>query len=892
MANQGSGSISIISTVSNTVTGTITAGLLATYGVSISPNGQYAYAVNPDGANVVIISTATNSVVGSVSGSFHEPFGVTFSPSGTYAYVMDIGGFPKVIDVVSASTNSISSSFTSGITNSLFAGGFGPLSAPTITLANAISPNSIDLIAGSASDNALITATCSLEDACQIDSLGGTQLASGTTTVALAYNTLPLGYSVVYANDINSGLISNYVYIRRITEANSLRLTFVYNQPTAEPANASILVEYKATKYNYLESNSLNNTAIAFKNGTVAYSWLEGNALGEENPSNQLIYSANVVYWLRAPVTNTFLPADTGTPTTNSLIFVFGSRSSNLLDGNFIGEAPQLSCPTGNASMCVGGTYAKYDNGRSIFLYYDNFAGNVLPSNSGWDIAETASLVLDNGISFTGAGTGGAAAQMTMNTPYARPISMDMLSEVLSMNALAPNDNNPVYDIGYVNTPGTFCNGYQVSGPGTNDFWIYVDTPCSTPHDISPVEYGNVVAYQWNPVTLGIGSVSIHDEVRYTPFASYNDTQYNDYYPFFGSWWTDKFVYLQWFRLRDSYDSNVSLSPPVITPPNPTQPNITFANASTSITVLAGSAADNSLITANCYAGDVCHIDNSAGTSLASNLSTAKLPYNALPLGTTILHANDSTVDFVSSSISIDRAASFTTATTTIGCGEFCGSGGSGVGTITATTTAVSDITTVSTTTSQATTVPQQRIQITVGPQSGTAPPLCNDFATGYNVTYTALGTTFQIGPGISNCFNMTAINATALDVNVSNSTKMLILAVNFSVNNRNVSVNATMNYPCSIASADVAPFILRNGDWMPIVPFDVNAAACAVTFAVPSDPVIALFDIAPNSPTVATTSVPSQQTSGNSDGILIWIVAIVIVALLLLLYYRRRKKN
>src|ERR1700733_9757118 len=89
----------------------------------------------------------------------------------------------------------------------------------TLTLSNSITPNSIDLIRGSASDNALITASCTGGDTCQIWKVGGTSsLASGTTTASLVYSTLPLGYTGIYANDISGHTTSSTDWVRRINE--------------------------------------------------------------------------------------------------------------------------------------------------------------------------------------------------------------------------------------------------------------------------------------------------------------------------------------------------------------------------------------------------------------------------------------------------------------------------------------------------------------------------------------------------------------------------------------------------------------------------------------------------------------------------------------------------
>jgi len=60
VANYGSGTVSVISTASNTVTATVTVGSKPT-GVAVAPNGGYAYVTNAGGTTVSVIGTATTA---------------------------------------------------------------------------------------------------------------------------------------------------------------------------------------------------------------------------------------------------------------------------------------------------------------------------------------------------------------------------------------------------------------------------------------------------------------------------------------------------------------------------------------------------------------------------------------------------------------------------------------------------------------------------------------------------------------------------------------------------------------------------------------------------------------------------------------------------------------
>ena len=62
---------------------------------------------------------------------------------------------------------------------------------------------------------------------------------------------------------------------------------------------------------------------------------------------------------------------------------------STEFDGNYWGEAPQLST-----------TYAQFDNGRSVFSFYDNFAGTSLSSQ--WSsVTNGGSVTVDNGLTIS-----------------------------------------------------------------------------------------------------------------------------------------------------------------------------------------------------------------------------------------------------------------------------------------------------------------------------------------------------------------------------------------------------------------------------------------------------------------------------------------------------------
>ncbi len=107
------------------------------------------------------------------------------------------------------------------------------------------------------------------------------------------------------------------------------------------------------------------------------------------------------------------------------------STSTNLFNGNTVGEAPQLSS-----------SYAEYDNGANVFNYYTNFAGTSLPS--GW------SSIVDNGVASDSVSNGLTLSVSGTNYP---------LIWVWYDTALSPT--NEIFDA--YSTSTTFSTGVETT---------------------------------------------------------------------------------------------------------------------------------------------------------------------------------------------------------------------------------------------------------------------------------------------------------------------------------------------------------------------------------------------------------------------------------------------
>ena len=100
--NDCNNSASIVNTTQNKIVGTIT-GLYGPFGISISPDGGYAY-VTDNNNTMSVLNTSTNAIIGNIGG-FDNPWSVAFSKTGNYAYVTNYNN--GTIGVVNTSTNSI-----------------------------------------------------------------------------------------------------------------------------------------------------------------------------------------------------------------------------------------------------------------------------------------------------------------------------------------------------------------------------------------------------------------------------------------------------------------------------------------------------------------------------------------------------------------------------------------------------------------------------------------------------------------------------------------------------------------------------------------------------------------------------------------------------------------
>ncbi|HEY1759279.1 MAG TPA: YncE family protein, partial [Bryobacteraceae bacterium] len=106
IANNGSASVSVIDTASNTVVAAIPVGLNP-IGVAVNPAGTRVYVTNYGSNNVSVIDTSSNAVVATipVGTGTARPEGVAVDPAGSRAYVTD--GGTQAFSVIDTSSNRV-----------------------------------------------------------------------------------------------------------------------------------------------------------------------------------------------------------------------------------------------------------------------------------------------------------------------------------------------------------------------------------------------------------------------------------------------------------------------------------------------------------------------------------------------------------------------------------------------------------------------------------------------------------------------------------------------------------------------------------------------------------------------------------------------------------------
>ncbi len=186
-------------------------------------------------------------------------------------------------------------------------------------------------------------------------------------------------------------------------------IQFSNNQSNVTGNNFQQLLSFNPSTYAAGESNDLGN--IRFYLGSdELHSWCESGCTS---------YSTNATFWILVP---------TGIMARGNVIVTVRSLPAGTeYDGVYAGEAPQLSCnnPANTISGCTAGQYGKYDNGKAVFNFYDNFAGNTL--NPRWNTSGSLSIArVNNGIN------GSYEGELYTGIPQTNSIALDSYETIAS----------------------------------------------------------------------------------------------------------------------------------------------------------------------------------------------------------------------------------------------------------------------------------------------------------------------------------------------------------------------------------------------------------------------------------------------------------------------------
>ncbi len=190
---------------------------------------------------------------------------------------------------------------------------------------------------------------------CYIECYTTTGSYSTTTITSTSSSTLPAGWTVPLPNKVPKGLFA-YVPI-----------VLVNTQTASTKAGFDQLVVVNSSNFAPFEASGLQNVEFFTSSGAVITSWLES---GNSNTS------ASTVYWLKSPKA---IPA-----LANLTIYMgFAPLNVSLFGPKKVGEAPQLSP-----------VYGQFDNGKSVFKFYDNFANGT--ASSKWAVNATGGTLTRN----------------------------------------------------------------------------------------------------------------------------------------------------------------------------------------------------------------------------------------------------------------------------------------------------------------------------------------------------------------------------------------------------------------------------------------------------------------------------------------------------------------
>ena len=406
-------------------------------------------------------------------------------------------------------------------------------------------------------------------------------------------------------------------------------------------SNAQVMLTFNALAYQSYLSGSLQNIYVYNSiSGNTIPAWIEGNILNEQQTTS-LNTASNVIIWLNDPNANIIsTSADT-----NYYIGVGGTGTDFFVSGNNIGEAPQLSS-----------SYAEYDNGNSVFNFYDNFSGTTLSSK--WTVV-TSGQTVNNGMSQS---SNSGAMIYSANSVYTfNPQNMIIETYAYDTPALGTDANDGFLSIFQPSTAyhtyvsgGYFLDDYDGAGSSTAISTTASNTVpsvwsiwyASASEGQAMVNYGTPISLSTDIPAITSANIQLSVENKVAKAGT---------------------QYFTWVRSR-------------IYPPSGVMPATTFGAAVTnggssgsatlSISANPITYGQSVTISATCSAGDSCAVDYpSLGTAIATGTGSASysIPAFGWAAGTySSFYANDITaaVNSVGQSLTINKNSSYSVSLT------------------------------------------------------------------------------------------------------------------------------------------------------------------------------------------------------------------------------------
>jgi hypothetical protein len=235
-------------------------------------------------------------------------------------------------------------------------------------------------------------------------------------------------------------------------------ITITNSQPTSTPAPFQQMITVSSAAYAQFEASNLGNVEFFNSTGGIVPSWLES---GNNNTATE------TVYWLR-------LADGIQAGASTTLYMGFASGSTTLLDGQTVGEAPELSM-----------TYGQYDNGAHIFTFYDNFSGNSLNSTN-W-VASGDSYSVDDGLTLN---AGGNYNTVTSTANLVAPYAIDYYGK-------ATIDSGVYFNVQGVQADSDSYLWAQRPTTELDQFYSYNAENGLTSLGYPPSSYGQYTSYAW-----------------------------------------------------------------------------------------------------------------------------------------------------------------------------------------------------------------------------------------------------------------------------------------------------------------------------------------------------------------------------------------------------------